>query len=408
MRYLLLSGLLLLALALVWTLIERHRRRWGLRLARPNPGVPARVHHAWRAACQHLPLHTSIFQTPTITAHRPVPAGDLVTVTMPSGWPVATLADQVEPLASFLRAREVRVTRDLDDAGRAEVLIARRDPLATPLADPWPWLRSGRLDLWAAGIPIGIDDLGDLVRLPIIERNVLLGGEPGAGKSAAASMLVAAAALDPTVRLILCDGALVELAVWRHCAERFVGPDPTEFLTVLQELQAEMDRRLHRLVEMDRRKVAPGDGMPLIVVPIDELAFYLNTGNRKLDEQISAALRDLVARGRKTGIIVVACTQKPSSDVIPTSIRDLFAVRWALRVTTPDASDTILGRGWAHQGYSAHTIDVAARGVGWLLAEGALPRRLRTYYLTDAQLAELAATAATLRAAEGPPLGEVA
>jgi S-DNA-T family DNA segregation ATPase FtsK/SpoIIIE len=38
------------------------------------------------------------------------------------------------------------------------------------------------------------------------------------------------------------------------------------------------------------------------------------------------------------------------------------------------------------------------RGVGWLLAEGGIPRRMRAAYLTDEQVRELAVTAAGRRA----------
>jgi len=107
---------------------------------------------------------------------------------------------------------------------------------------------------------------------------------------------------------------------------------------------------------------------------------------------------DLVARGRAAGIIVLAATQKPSHDVVPTAVRDLFSFRLALRCTTPEASDTVLGQGWASRGYSAATIETAARGVGYLLAEGALPVKCRSYYLDDAALSMLARRAAALRA----------
>jgi hypothetical protein len=76
-------------------------------------------------------------------------------------------------------------------------------------------------------------------------------------------------------------------------------------------------------------------------------------------------------------MITVATTQKPSADVVPTYLRDLFGFRWALRCSTPEASDTILGRGWASQGYSAAQIDPTARGVGLLLQEGGVLVRLR-------------------------------
>ncbi|MDQ6839105.1 MAG: cell division protein FtsK, partial [Actinomycetota bacterium] len=46
-------------------------------------------------------------------------------------------------------------------------------------------------------------------------------------------------------------------------------------------------------------------------------------------------------------------------------------------------SDTVLGSGWATEGYSAATIDAAARGVGYLLAEGGTPLRCKAAYLDD-------------------------
>ena len=101
--------------------------------------------------------------------------------------------------------------------------------------------------------------------------------------------------------------------------------------------------------------------------------------------------------------------------MVPTFLRDLFGFRWALRCSTPQASDTILGSGWASEGYSAASIDPAARGVGLLLQEGGVPARLRACYLDDRDLAELArraeyvrgrsrtAAAATLRLVEDEP-----
>lgn len=71
----------------------------------------------------------------------------------------------------------------------------------------------------------------------------------------------------------------------------------------------------------------------------------------------------------------------------------------ALRCTTPEASDTVLGQGWASRGYSAAAIEPAARGVGYLLAEGAVPVKCKSYHLDDAQVAALACRGARLRGA---------
>jgi S-DNA-T family DNA segregation ATPase FtsK/SpoIIIE len=98
-------------------------------------------------------------------------------------------------------------------------------------------------------------------------------------------------------------------------------------------------------------------------------------------------------------VIFLAATQKPSGDTIPTYLRDLFALRWAFRCTTPQMSDTILGGGWATAGFSAATVDAAHRGIGFLLHEGGQPVRLRTFYLADDDLGRLAHRAEQLRAA---------
>ena len=68
---------------------------------------------------------------------------------------------------------------------------------------------------------------------------------------------------------------------------------------------------------------------------------------------------------------------------MPTALRDLFGFRLALRCNTPQASDTILGQGWATAGADASTIPGGQRGVGYLLAEGERPMRIKGFYLGD-------------------------
>src|SRR5207244_5709185 len=153
------------------------------------------------------------------------------------------------------------------------------------------------------------------------------------------------------------------------------------------------------LLAAGMRKITRDSGVRVIVVIIDELAYFSATvGDSKEQKGFVALVRDLVARGRAAGIIVVAATQRPSADIIPTSLRDLFGYRWAFRCTTDASSDVILGHGWANQGYTATDIDPAARGVGWLLADGGIPRRMKTAYLTDQQATTIAQYAARLRA----------
>lgn len=316
------------------------------------------------------------------------PIGEQLRVEIPKGGQVRDLEKVAEPLAAILQVRELKIYKDINNAAFADIVIVRRDPLENKI------LKKDDLfntipTLWDS-ITIGIDELGNTVQLSLSERNVLIGGEPGAGKSAALSLLLSAAALDKKVNLWLFDGKLVELAIWKDSAKASVGIGVDEAIDVLKQLQIEMTHRYEYLLDNRRRKITPMDGFSLEVIACDEMAYYLTCPNRKHAQVFTELFRDIVSRGRAAGIIALAATQKPSVDIVPSSLRDLFSFRWAFRCTTPQASDTILGSGWASRGYSAANIDSSARGVGFLLHEGGYPVRMKSYYLDDDFLLEIA------------------
>jgi S-DNA-T family DNA segregation ATPase FtsK/SpoIIIE len=252
-------------------------------------------------------------------------------------------------------------------------------------------------------VHLGLDENGDQVHVDLAERNMLLGGEPGGGKSNALNLIVAHGALSGDCRLILIDGKQVELGLWRHCADKFVGPSMPDALSVMAWLQGIMNDRYDQLLAAGLRKITPEDGEPVYLVVIDEYAFFSATvGDKTQQAKFSAFTRDLVARGRAAGVIVILATQRPSHQVIDPSLRDLFGYRWAFRCTTDSSSDTVLGHGWATQGYTAASIDPLARGVSWLLSETGTPRRVKAAYLTDHDIKHLAAYAAQLRRKDHP------
>jgi S-DNA-T family DNA segregation ATPase FtsK/SpoIIIE len=188
----------------------------------------------------------------------------------------------------------------------------------------------------------------------------------------------------------------------------FVGPNQGQAIRTLQRLQTVMDNRYAYLLACGRRKISRDDTFRPIVVAVDEIAYFSATaGDKKSQEQFSGLLRDLVARGRAVGIIVVAATQRPSSDIIPTSLRDLFAWRFAGRCTTDSSSDIVLGHGWANRGWSANTISPTNQGAGLLIAEGGVPKLVKTAYLSDADCARIAAYAVSLRRAVREGAGPV-
>ena len=72
------------------------------------------------------------------------------------------------------------------------------------------------LSIWQP-VHLGTDELGQQTHVTLAERNMLIGGEPGGGKSVALQLVVAHGALSPDCRLVLVNGKRVELGLWRHC-----------------------------------------------------------------------------------------------------------------------------------------------------------------------------------------------
>ncbi len=246
---------------------------------------------------------------------------------------------------------------------------------------------------------LGITEDGAHLRVELAYHNLLVAGEPGAGKSVLLQNILGHASQCCDVQLWLFDGKRLELGMWTRAADVFVGPNLGQAIQALRFLQEEIDRRTEVMLCHGIRKIEPHHQADMILVVLDELAYYSATiGDDNQRKDFIASLRDVVARGRSVGIIVVAATQRPSADIVPTSLRDIFGYRCAFRCTTDVSSDIVLGFGWASQGYSAFSIAPEDRGVGWLLAEGGIPKRFRSAYLSDDHIRYLVARALDIRA----------
>ena len=247
-----------------------------------------------------------------------------------------------------------------------------------------------------------MDETGLPVYLDFADHmGIVLAGEPGAGKSVGLTNIVAHGALSfSDCRLILIDGALVELGAWRSCADVFVGPDINHAIAVLEEQQQVINDRCEELLDTGRRKIVKGDGVPMHLTVIDELAYFSATVGTKAErEKFNTTLRDCSARGRKAAHRYVIATQRP---VLPTSSRPRCGTCSATggRSAAPPTTAPMWcsARAGPRRGYTAAAIDVEARGVGLLLAEGKrVPRRVKAAYLDDLDIHRIAAHAAALR-----------
>lgn len=232
---------------------------------------------------------------------------------------VAALANEI---AMALGKREARVYRQ-GSAINVEVPRVDSDPVRLlPLCN--------RLATVPAITAIlGVEENGTplLLRLSAPDvAHVLIAGTTGSGKTALARTLLTSLAMhnrQGEVQLVLIDpkgrgfGPLVGLPHVLGDVHR----DADSAIQRLRWLVHEMERR-------DRAHIST----PVLVVAVDELADLLQTGG----SAVEGMLTRLSQRGREAGIHLVACTQKPTAELIGGAMKANFPVRLVGAVASRD------------------------------------------------------------------------
>ncbi len=310
-----------------------------------------------------------------------------LTLRLKSGTTICDLERIAPELAVHRRLGAVRVEVNHRDLSVVYLKMIKGSPLSDCVA-PWPGKPGEFRSAWEA-IPIGIDEDGETVSVDLAEHSFLLGGEPGSGKSIMLANFLAYLVQDPTVHLYIFDGKPPELLSWKPLAKGFAGTDINAAIEMLESLHVLMKERYKILENLTVKKITADLEVPLVVVIIDELPFYLRNPDAKAAKEFYGKLQDLIARCRAAGIVVILSAQKPSTDAVPSLLRDLVSVRLAFRCSTSDASDTILGGGWATRGFSASSISLGDRGVGLILGESSVPIAFRSFWLDDETQSEV-------------------
>jgi hypothetical protein len=142
-----------------------------------------------------------------------------------------------------------------------------------------------------------------------------------------------------------------------------------------------------------------------MVVVIDEWASWAVDCGREKGAQFEHIVVGMSRIARAACCTLIILTQRPTHDVISTSLRSQLTWRWCMRVMSSGDSDVILSPGWAKKGYDASTLSQANPGEGYLRHEAANPVLCRAYELPDAELESVAARALEISLANAPASG---
>ena len=247
-------------------------------------------------------------------------------------------------------------------------------------------------------VPFGVDENGEPVEVTLIYRNLLAGKRPGSGKSSLLNTIIAHIALCSDARLWLLDGNSSSWgrgSRWRTCSSATTSPTPT---TVCAPCKPRWTAGMSGCAPSIAGR-PPEDGCDVIVCVIDELAFFsVTVGTKDQQEEFKTLVRDLVARGRAAGIIMIVATQRPSATSSPPRCGTCSDIGWrSAAPPTPAATSSCPSAGPPRLLGEGHPTDDSYRGVGYLLAEGGLPRRFKAAYLNDDQISAVIAHALRIR-----------
>jgi hypothetical protein len=234
-----------------------------------------------------------------------------------------------------------------------------------------------RTTMWD-DIKFGTDVNGRAVKINLPYKAMLLGGLPDMGKTTAALNIITHAMLDPWVRLWIIDGKGIDFPGVAPMCWSYVGNSQDEAISSLQDLYRAGEAKLDRLrelgeqkltQELQNREIRSEVITPLCFIDImfiDEMRFFTAGDDPKKSKLIVSLLSRIVEMFRACGVIIVCATQRPSTDVVDSSLRDLIRIRAALATTTWQTSNTILGDTAHKSGFTATEFESEDKGVMWL------------------------------------------
>lgn len=286
--------------------------------------------------------------------------GTFAQIRLPMGVTADMVADRRDRLAANLgRAKLETWPTEGAEAGQLDLWVADKGKLRMG-AGSWPLLHDGEVDVFD-GVPFGRSQRGQVLNAPIMERNYLIGGMPGQGKSSAGRTLCLGCVLDPTVEIkVYVFASNPDFDPFTPRLSTYIKGDDDGAvqagLIELRTLREEVTRRgklleRHGAAKVTRKLASTVPGLHPIVVIFDEVHEMFEHsayGAEAVDLSVK-----VVKKARKTGITLIFLTQSPTATSIPKDLTRNCSNGIAYAVADHVANDGLLGSGKYRQGIRA-------------------------------------------------------
>lgn len=295
---------------------------------------------------------------------------------------------------------------EVSPVGASSVLVTART------RDPFKEAAKSSGGSLAAGIPCGVQEDGSPLLASFANQSgAVVGGVPGSGKSAGATSIIAQLCADPAAQFVVIDGKGGSDWSWVAPRAALLNTDDENLEAVKAQLLALTGLMRWRLQTQKERRGASNfwhagataeEGFILVVIDECQSFFdpkeHMTKAAKELSQEIAALTVNLVKKGRSAGLFVLSITQKPTSDSIPSALSANCGVKWACRVETRAAEESILGaRPDGTPDSASPTLIPETRPGGVTVKRGGEWVRARFSYTPEAEAAAIAERYASLR-----------
>jgi len=287
-------------------------------------------------------------------------SGTFAQVRLPMGTTADMVADRRDRLAANLgRAKLETWPTEGQEAGQLDLWVADKGKLGYG-AGAWPLLNDGHVDVFE-GVPCGRSQRGQVLDAPILERNYVVGGMPGQGKTSWVRTLCLGCILDPTVELkVYVFASNPDFDPFAPRLSAYVKGDDDDAIEAglgeLRWLREEVTRRgklleRHGATKVTRALATRVKALHPMVVVFDEVHEMFE--HSTFGGEAGPLAIKVVKKARKCGITLLFATQSPTASSIPKDLTRNCSNGVALAVADQVANDGLLGSGKYRAGIRA-------------------------------------------------------